>query len=78
MGIRDIDWRAKGRRVYGWGMKVPPVLRTVLGLGLIVAGFLGIVLPLLGFWMAPLGLLLIALDIAPLRARAERWLEVSR
>jgi hypothetical protein len=78
MGIRDIDWRAKGRRVYGWGVKVPPVLRTLLGLVLVAAGFLGIVLPLLGFWMVPLGLLLIALDIPPLRARAERWLEVPQ
>jgi hypothetical protein len=78
MGIRDIDWRAKGRRFYDWGLKVPPVLRTLLGLGLVVGGVLGAVLPLLGVWMVPLGLLLIALDIPPLRARAERWLQVSQ
>jgi hypothetical protein len=78
MRIKDVDWRATGRRVYRWGLKVPPVLRTLLGLGLVVAGVLGAVLPLLGVWMVPLGFLLIALDIPPLRARAERWLQVSQ
>jgi hypothetical protein len=35
---------------------------------------LGIVMPLLGFWMAPLGALFIALDVPPLRRRVEVWL----
>lgn len=42
--------------------------RLPLGLLLIVGGLFG-VLPLLGFWMLPLGILLIAVDFPPLR----RW-----
>jgi hypothetical protein len=37
-------------------------IRLPLGLLMIVSGFLGF-LPVLGFWMLPLGLLLIALDV---------------
>jgi hypothetical protein len=35
-----------------------------------VVGFL----PVLGFWMLPLGVVLIALDIPPFRRRVLRWL----
>ena len=52
----------KGRRY------LPPVLRGVLGICLLVGGILGF-LPVLGFWMIPLGLALLATDIPPL----ERW-----
>ena len=45
---------------------VPPGLRLALGLLLIGGGFLGF-LPILGFWMIPLGLAVAALDIRPLR-----------
>jgi hypothetical protein len=75
MNIRDIDWRAKLRPLYRFATKLPPVVRSLAGLALIAAGFLGIVMPILGFWMAPLGLLFIAADIPPLRRRVERWLE---
>ena len=40
--------------------------RVPLGLLLIVGGLLGF-LPVLGFWMLPLGLLLLSLDVALLR-----------
>ncbi|MDX5383366.1 MAG: hypothetical protein LPJ92_10110 [Rhodobacterales bacterium] len=49
--------------------KVPPGLRLVVGLLLIAGGFLGF-LPVLGFWMIPLGLGVAALDVLPLW----RWL----
>lgn len=42
------------------------IVRLPLGILLIVAGFLGF-LPVLGFWMLPLGLLLLALDLPVLR-----------
>lgn len=45
--------------------RVPPGLRSLLGLMLIVGGLFGF-LPILGFWMIPLGLVFIALDIAAL------------
>ena len=48
---------------------LPPVLRAVLGVLLVGLGFLGF-LPVLGFWMIPLGLALIATDFPPLG----RWL----
>ncbi len=49
-------------------------VRSVLGVLLVGAGFVGF-LPVLGFWMAPLGAALIALDIPPLRRRLTRWIE---
>ena len=45
--------------------RVPPGVRTVLGLLLIAGGVFGF-LPVLGFWMIPFGLGVIALDIMPL------------
>ena len=47
--------------------RVPPGLRLVVGLLLILGGVLGF-LPVLGFWMIPLGLGVAALDIKPLLA----------
>ena len=50
-------------------------VRIPVALLFIGAGFVGF-LPVLGFWMAPLGLILIAIDIPPLRpplARAVAW-----
>ena len=44
---------------------VPPGARLILGLLLIIGGIFG-VLPVLGFWMIPLGLAVAALDIRPL------------
>lgn len=41
---------------------VRPGLRWVVGLVLIVLGFFGI-LPILGFWMIPLGAALVAMDV---------------
>ena len=48
--------------------RVPPGLRLVLGLLLIAGGLLGF-LPILGFWMIPLGVMVAALDVKPLWAR---------
>ncbi|WP_237220152.1 hypothetical protein [Salipiger sp. CCB-MM3] len=48
--------------------KVPPGLRLVLGLLLICGGVLGF-LPVLGFWMIPLGFAVAMLDVMPLYRR---------
>lgn len=51
-------------------------IRIPVGLLLIFGGFLGF-LPILGFWMLPLGVLLLALDIPALQrptARALDWI----
>ena len=74
MNLKNIDWRKKLRPLYEWGKKVPPVLRSLLGLLLIGFGVLGF-LPILGFWMVPLGALFIALDVPPWRRRVERWFD---
>ncbi len=44
---------------------VPPGGRAPLGLLMIVGGIFGI-LPILGFWMIPLGIAVVAMDVAPL------------
>jgi hypothetical protein len=49
--------------------RVPPGLRLVLGLFLICGGLVGF-LPVLGFWMIPLGVAVAALDIKPI---IRRW-----
>jgi hypothetical protein len=62
------------RRALAWArLKLPFGLRTVFGLVFVVAGVFGF-LPVLGFWMVPVGLALVALDIPPLRRRLQSWL----
>ena len=41
-------------------------LRIALGVALCFGGFLGF-LPILGFWMLPLGLMVLSIDLAPVR-----------
>ena len=50
-------------RILKWGNDhVPTGLRSLCGLGLMVGGIFGF-LPILGFWMFPLGVALVLLDI---------------
>ena len=55
-------------------VEVRPRLRKVVGFSLIVAGALGAVLPILGVWLIPIGLGLLALDYA----WANRWVEKAK
>lgn len=48
-----------------------------MGLLLIALGIVGF-LPVLGFWMIPLGLALLATDVPPLRRWFTRWLNTHR
>jgi hypothetical protein len=53
------------------------LVRVPLGIVLILCGFVGF-LPILGFWMIPLGLLVLAIDIALVRPPLIRlfdWVE---
>lgn len=62
--------RRMRRRVQLWsGRRLPPGLRLIVGILLIGGGVLGF-LPLLGFWMIPLGIAVAALDVLPVL----RWL----
>jgi len=58
-------------------IKVPGtrLQRTVLGVALCIGGVLGF-LPILGFWMLPLGILVLSIEYHPirrLRRRVEVW-----
>ena len=66
------DGRRRGPqlRLFGrsYGLPASVLMRRVLGILLIVLGTLGF-LPVLGFWMIPLGLIILSNDSAPVR----RW-----
>jgi hypothetical protein len=63
------------RRAFRWSDEnIPPGLRSLAGLPLIVGGIFGF-LPVLGFWMVPVGVVLIALDIPPLKRRLRTYLD---
>jgi len=73
--LDDLQEQLPGRYA-GWLQRLrDPAARWIripAGLLLIVGGFLGF-LPILGFWMLPLGLLLLAIDI-PLLRKPTGWL----
>jgi hypothetical protein len=58
------------RPPYFLGKRIPVpgnlFLRVALGLLAVAGGFLGF-LPILGFWMLPLGLLILSIDFPPVR-----------
>jgi hypothetical protein len=62
-------------RILHWGQNhVPPGVRSVIGVVFMVAGVLGF-LPILGFWMLPLGMAFVAMDVPPARRRIDIWME---
>ncbi len=46
--------------------RLRPGLRTLVGILTVIGGLFGF-LPILGFWMIPLGIVIIASDLPPLR-----------
>jgi len=48
------------------------LLRIPLGVGLVAGGFLGF-LPILGFWMIPLGVIVLSVDLHPIRRLRRRF-----
>jgi hypothetical protein len=65
-------------RTLRWAQRyLPPGVRTLVGVALMAGGVLGF-LPILGFWMLPLGIAIASLDFPPLRRRLERWLIDTR
>ena len=65
----------RAARVLGWLRRPWMIwLRVPMALLLIAAGFVGF-LPVLGFWMVPLGLILLALDIPFLQGPLVRVLQ---
>jgi hypothetical protein len=57
--------------------RLPPGVRSLFGLVLMAGGLVGF-LPVLGFWMLPLGVALVISDFPPLRRRLELWLNETR
>jgi hypothetical protein len=53
-------------------LRVPFGMRTLIGMSLIVGGVFGF-LPVLGFWMIPLGFLVIGLDVTAVQKRCKAW-----
>jgi len=60
----------KPNPIYSWALQAPPPLRWSVGLLLIVGGTFGF-LPVLGFWMIPLGVLLLAVGSPKVRETAK-------
>jgi hypothetical protein len=67
----------------GYNIHLPghPFLRIGLGVVLVIGGIFGF-LPVLGFWMIPLGLIVLSVDFPPIRRLRRRatvrfgyWLE---
>ncbi|MEZ5668375.1 MAG: hypothetical protein R3F55_13230 [Alphaproteobacteria bacterium] len=54
--------------------RIPRVARTALGVPLIIGGLLSF-LPVLGLWMLPAGLALVALDFPRSRRRLLDWID---
>jgi hypothetical protein len=52
------------------------IVRIAMGGGLVILGVFGAVLPLLGVWMIPLGLLVLSVDI-PVVRRLNRRVSVA-
>jgi hypothetical protein len=78
------DWSLQMRHIkfLGFNVRVPahPILRIGFGVILVLGGLLGF-LPILGFWMLPLGLIVLSIDFALVRrwrrkasVRLGRWL----
>ncbi|MEQ8293618.1 MAG: hypothetical protein RIA08_15560 [Roseovarius sp.] len=66
--IRGRTRRAR-RRVQLWASRrLPPGGRLAVGVLLMIGGLLGF-LPILGFWMLPVGVAIAALDVVPVWRR---------
>ncbi|MEX2451445.1 MAG: hypothetical protein WD407_11370 [Rhodospirillales bacterium] len=62
------------RKVTRWSHDhLPPGVRSVAGVLFIIGGCFGF-LPILGFWMIPVGVMLIMLDLPVLRHKVIRWM----
>lgn len=65
-------------RILVWGRDhVPPGIRSLLGVMFMIGGVFGF-LPILGFWMFPLGIAFIALDLPFGQHKIEDWMQSLR
>lgn len=62
-------------QVYKAVLTAPRLIRIAVGFLLVVAGFFGF-LPVLGYWMIPLGIIVVLFDVPWIRElwrRSRRW-----
>ena len=65
-------------RTLRWGRDhVPPGIRSLIGVLFMVGGVFGF-LPVLGFWMFPLGIAFVALDVPWTRHHIHSWMDDLR
>lgn len=66
---------ARTIRIGSWSLTLPDwaPARVLIGLGLIAGGFLGF-LPVLGFWMIPLGIAVLSYDVPYARLLRQRFM----
>ena len=72
----DIRQRIAGvtYRTLKWGRDhVPPGIRSLIGVLFMIGGVFGF-LPILGFWMLPLGIAFVALDFPFTSHKIEDWM----
>lgn len=61
-------------RTLYWGRNhVPPGIRSLIGVLFMIGGLFGF-LPILGFWMLPVGVAFVALDVPRARHRIDAWM----
>lgn len=61
-------------RALRWGQDhVPAGVRSVVGILFMIGGIFGF-LPILGFWMFPLGVAFVAMDVPGTRRRIDSWM----
>jgi hypothetical protein len=66
-------------KAIAWARDLPKTVRIATGVLLVLGGFVGF-LPVLGFWMIPAGLVVLAIDVPFLRpyvARARERIECA-
>lgn len=61
-----------------FGRRLPPGVRALVGILLVLAGIVGLVLPLPGVWIILLGVAFVAMEFPVLRRRQFRWLQRAR
>ena len=67
--------KAVSLRILKWGDSALPIgVRSVVGALFMIGGVFGF-LPIIGFWMFPLGLALVALDIPWTKHRIHNWMD---
>ena len=68
--------RRRGHRIHIGSRSIPlpasPVLRMVIGVVLVLVGLVGF-LPVVGFWMIPLGLIVLSIDLPWARRGRRRF-----